>query len=102
MLSTTFSVFSESDPTMPSDWNPTMQTTIVPKDIILTGIFTRGDQRTAIMNTKSVNVGDYIQGYEITKMTDNLVYLKNNQGIFVLPLTPRVRNAHVTIPEKAK
>lgn len=98
----TVSVFAESDPTMPPNWNPKIQTTVIPKDIMLTGIFTRGEQRTAIINLISVNQGDYVQGYEVTKITDNFVYLKNNQGVFVVPLTPKVRNTHGMTPDTGK
>ena len=78
------------DPTMPPNWTPSAITENTPKDIHLSGIFTSRDQKNAIINDKSVKEGDLIQAYEVISIRPNLVILKSNQGIFVVPLTVSV------------
>jgi len=86
-----FSAFAESDPTMPPDWSAATQTTmVIPANIKLTGIISNKNKRAAIINEKTIYKGDFIEGYEVTGINDNHVYLKNNQGIFVIPLVPQV------------
>lgn len=87
---------------MPSDWaqqTPAMRT---PKGIILSGIFTHGNKNIAVINNKSVGKGDFIQGYEVIKISKNEVYLKNLRGIVVVPLNAKVLTPVVTKKRSSK
>ncbi len=86
----TTAVYALSDPTMPPDWNQQESTYPIPKNIILSGIFVSDNQRSAILNGKSVQVGDFMDGYEISKISSKGVYLKNIHGTFMIPLETRV------------
>ena len=85
-LCLSITALAAGDPTMPPHWNAQTQTTPIPKNITLSGIFISHTQQSAVINEKSVNVGDYIQGYEVTKIEENAVTLKNNHGVFMIPL----------------
>ena len=82
--------FAQNDPTMPPNWHSQSQTGNIPKNIALTGIFVSDDINTAIINGQSLHTGDFIQGYEVTKIIRDAVTLKNNQGVFTVPLTSSV------------
>ncbi|OGT37836.1 MAG: hypothetical protein A3F12_02035 [Gammaproteobacteria bacterium RIFCSPHIGHO2_12_FULL_38_14] len=82
--------YAATDPTMPADWNLQMQASRIPKDIILSGILTSNHKAIAVINAKNVRVGDVISGYEITKITQHAVYLKNNHGSIMVPLYSQV------------
>lgn len=86
----TFSVFAEEDPTMPADWSLKKQTMVTPKNILLSGIFIHDHQKTAIINGKNISEGEFIEGYEITKINENIVYLRNNSGVFMVSLSPQI------------
>lgn len=75
--------YAATDPTMPPHWRA--QAT-APVDIVVSGIFENADQNTAIINGENVRVSDFVKGYEVIKINADSVSLKNNRGIFVIPL----------------
>jgi len=89
LLLIAMSAYAQTDPTMPANWRDNI-TLAAPKDITLSGIITTAHRQTAVLNGKSLQVGDFVEGYEITKIDSHAVYLKNNRGTFMIPLTVAV------------
>lgn len=82
--------YAMSDPTMPPDWSTESTPSLISKQLVISGIFTDQNRSIAIINGKSVRVGDFIQGYEITQITAHDVHIKNRQGTFVIPFSVKV------------
>lgn len=84
------------DPTKPFNWEKRQNT--VPADIKLTGIFeptggkSNEEKRIAIINNETYHVGEFVKGYEITKITSNEIYLRNKMGVIVIPLIPEIKS----------
>lgn len=85
--------YALSDPTMPPNWEAQSTPSLSTKNIVLSGVFVTDHKPTAVINSKTVGVGDFVLGYEITKITERGVYFKNSRGTFVILL-----NAKVTTP----
>lgn len=82
--------YALSDPTMPPNWEaptPPLST----KNIVLSGVFITDHKRAAVINAKTVGIGDFVLGYEITKITEQGVYFKNSHGTFVILLNNKVK-----------
>ena len=80
------------DPTMPPDWTPASLIDNLSKDIVFSGSFVKNNQTIAIINNQAVSQGDFIQGYEVIRIESNSVYLKNNNGVFMIPLIINVKD----------
>lgn len=91
LIFTTNLALANRDPTMPPNWNSQAQTGNIPENIALSGIFVVKNEAMAVINGKSMHVGDYIEGYEVTRISRTAVYLKNNRGAFMIPLIPTVK-----------
>ncbi|EKD77408.1 MAG: hypothetical protein ACD_42C00342G0005 [uncultured bacterium] len=79
-----------TDPTMPPDWDAKSLMAEIPKDIIFTGVFTKKDRAFAIINGKTIHVGDMIANHEVTRIGPHAVYLKSDHGTFMVPLITKV------------
>lgn len=83
--------YAATDPTMPPDWRAQAALPRAPADIVVSGIFENADQNTAIINGENVRVGDFVKGYEVAQINADSVSLKNNRGIFVIPLKTDIK-----------
>ncbi len=79
------------DPTMPSDWRPSVLGESTLKDIHFTGFFNNHDQKTVVINGLSLKEGDFVQGFELIKINSGEIFLKNDHGVFMLPLIAGVK-----------
>ncbi|OGT47514.1 MAG: hypothetical protein A3E82_09565 [Gammaproteobacteria bacterium RIFCSPHIGHO2_12_FULL_38_11] len=82
-------IYAQADPTMPAGWHASDEISAF-KNIHLSGIFIRDGQKTAIINDHSLHEGEYVEGYEVIKISNNQVYIKNNNGIFIIPLVASI------------
>lgn len=94
-LSLSFCCLAESlkDPTRPPNWNENMVIANIPKGIVLTAIFSSANQSFANINGNLVKIGDQVLEYEVTRIDPNAVYLKNKEGLFMVPLTTNIKTA---------
>ena len=72
------------DPTEPPGWN--LNVTQAIQELKLSEIMINSPHSLAIINGTVVSEGSFIQGYTITQITPDAVYLRNANGSVVIPL----------------
>ncbi len=80
------------DPTQPPGWVGDVHDLPIPKDLKLNEIITNPPRAIAIINGQRLGVGSTIGGYFITGINADVVYLRNANGIFKLPLTSSIKS----------
>lgn len=76
--------FSLPDPTKPPHWDPSQVKSA--QNLELSEIMTSSGQRTAIINGMVLTEGESIEGYTITQIKPDAVYLQGVNGSLMIPL----------------
>ena len=72
------------DPTEPSDWAQPKQRAKAKQVYKLNYLLYASERKQAIINGKTVAVGDHVSGAKVLKITENSVHLLVNDGTKVL------------------
>ncbi len=72
------------DPTQPVDWAKPKQRATAKQSYKLNYLLYASERKQAIINGKSVTVGDHVSGAKVLKITESSVHLLVNDGTKVL------------------